>query len=50
MESLELPVLEQEAEETAPLDQPVDLAAFQLWKEASCIETDVQEETANTES
>ena len=50
MESLELPVLEQEEVETTALDQPVDQAAFQLWKEASCIETNIQEETPKSES
>ena len=49
METVELPVLEEEADEIAPLDRAVDLAAFRLWQEASSLEGGTPEETQNVE-
>ena len=49
METVELPVLEEEVDEVAPLDRAVDLAAFRLWQEASSLESGTPEETQNVE-
>ncbi len=46
MEALELPVTE-ELEETPPVnfsELEIDLAAFQLWQEASCLDSAGAEE------
>ena len=50
MESVELPVTE-EPVELAPIpvnfaEQPMDIAAFELWRDASRISPVVEEETA----
>jgi hypothetical protein len=49
METLELPVTETLDEVIPPVnfvEQEVDLAAFELWREASCLDGATEQETA----
>ena len=46
METLELPVTEKLDEPVNFVEQEIDLAAFKLWRAASCLDSATEQETA----
>jgi hypothetical protein len=46
METLELPITEKPDEPVNFVEQEIDLAAFELWRAASCLDNAAERETA----
>jgi hypothetical protein len=49
METLELPVMEEQEEETPWQEHEIDLAAYQLWREASRLGSTLDDESPAAE-